>query len=203
MKIFAVGRNYTEHIAELNNERPDNPVIFTKPETAVIKNGDPFYYPSFSKDIHFELEVVLKIAKNGKNIDQRFASKYYEEIALGIDFTARDLQTSLKTKGLPWDLAKGFDGSAPISDFYDKNQFGDLHNLNFSLKQNGEVKQVGDTKLMLFGFDEIVSFISKYFTLKKGDFIFTGTPKGVGPVAIGDKLEGFINDKKLLNVDIK
>ena len=203
MKIFAVGRNYTEHIAELNNERPDNPVIFTKPETAVIKNGDPFYYPSFSKDIHFELEVVLKIAKNGKNIDQRFASKYYEEIALGIDFTARDLQTSLKTKGLPWDLAKGFDGSAPISDFYDKNQFGDLHNLNFSLKQNGEVKQVGDTRLMLFGFDEIVSFISKYFTLKKGDFIFTGTPKGVGPVAIGDKLEGFINDKKLLNVDIK
>ena len=203
MKIFAVGRNYAEHIAELNNERPDQPVIFTKPETAVIKNGNPFYYPSFSQDIHFEVEIVLKISKNGKNIDKRFASKYYDQIALGIDFTARDVQSKLKEKGLPWDLAKGFDGSAPISKFFDKDHFGELNNLEFSLKQNNDIKQEGNTKLMLFDFDTIISFVSKYFTLKKGDFIFTGTPKGVGPVAIGDHLEGFIQDKKLLDVEIK
>jgi len=203
MKIFAVGRNYVAHIEELNNERPDEPVIFSKPETAIIKDGKPFYYPAISNDVHFEVEIVLKICKNGKNIDARFASRYYDEIGLGIDFTARDVQTKLKTKGLPWDLAKGFDGSAPVSAFYPKEHFGDLNALDFSLIQNGEVKQQGNTSLMLFSFDNIVSFVSKYFTLKKGDLLFTGTPKGVGPVTIGDKLEGFITDKKLLDVEIK
>ena len=202
MKIFCVGRNYAEHITELNNERPDSPVIFTKPETSIIKNNKPFFYPDFTKDIHFEVEIVIKISKHGKHIDERFANKYYDELALGIDFTARDLQTHLKGKGLPWDLAKGFDGSAPISDFINKSEF-DLESLNFSLVQNGETKQDGNTSLMLFKIDYIISYLSRHFTLKKGDLIFTGTPKGVGPISIGDKLEGLIEGKKVLEVNVR
>ncbi|MDH5379266.1 MAG: fumarylacetoacetate hydrolase family protein [Cyclobacteriaceae bacterium] len=203
MKVFAVGRNYADHISELQNERPDEPVIFTKPETALIKKNAPFFYPDFSKDIHFEVEIVIRICQAGKNIEERFAHKYYDALALGIDFTARDLQNKLKEKRLPWDLAKGFDGSGPISNFISLSEIEDLKNLNFSLKQNGETKQEGNTSLMLFSFDYIVSFVSKYFTLKKGDLIFTGTPKGVGPVQIGDVLTGYIEDKKMLEVNVK
>ncbi|HEY0770569.1 MAG TPA: fumarylacetoacetate hydrolase family protein, partial [Sphingobacteriaceae bacterium] len=189
MRIFAIGRNYAEHIKELNNERPDEPVIFTKPDTAVIRNNGPFYYPEFSKDIHHEVELVLRISKEGKNIQDKFASKYYDAIGVGIDFTARDLQQKAKEKGLPWDIAKGFNGSAPVSDkFLLVSDFKDLKNINFSLSINGEVRQQGNTSLMLFNFDYIISYLSKFFTLRTGDLIFTGTPKGVGPVQTGDTL---------------
>ena len=202
MKIFGIGRNYAAHIEELNNERPDEPVIFTKPETALLTRNRPFYYPGFSSDIHFEVEILLKICKVGKNIDEKFAHTYYDEIGIGIDFTARDLQSKAKEKGLPWAIAKGFNDSAPISNFVSKKGF-DLQNLNFSLRQNNEVKQQGNTSLMLFSFDYIISYLSKFFLLKKGDIIFTGTPKGVGPIAIGYKLEAFIENEKMLYVDIK
>ena len=203
MKILAIGRNYAEHIKELNNERPDEPVIFTKPDTALLKNGEDFYYPDYSNDIHHEIELVLRVCKVGKNIEERFAHKYYDQIGLGIDFTARDLQTKAKNKGLPWAIAKGFDGSAPISEFLPIKKFNDLQNINFSLKVDGEIKQQGNTSHMLFGFDYMVSYLSKYFTLKTGDLIFTGTPSGVGPINIGQKLEGYIEDEKLLEVNIK
>jgi len=202
MKIIAIGRNYTEHIEELNNERPTEPVIFMKPDTAILRNNQPFFYPEFSQDIHFEVELLLKICKEGKFIQEKFAHKYYEQVGIGIDFTARDLQSKLKEKGLPWEKAKGFNGSAPISDFVDKQNF-DLSNLNFSLQQNGEVKQNGNSSLMLYTFDQIISHVSQFFTLKKGDIIFTGTPKGVGPVTIGDRLEAFIEGNKMLSVEIK
>lgn len=203
MKILAIGRNYADHIKELNNERPDEPVIFTKPDSAILRNGSNFYYPDYSNDIHHEIELVLKICKVGKNIDQKFAHKYYNEIGIGIDFTARDLQQRAKEKGLPWAIAKGFDGSAPLSDFQPITNYKDLNDLNFSLKIDGETKQQGNTSLMLFGFDYIVSYLSKFFTLKKGDLIFTGTPKGVSSIAIGQKLEGYIEDEKLLEINIK
>ncbi|MEP2774108.1 MAG: fumarylacetoacetate hydrolase family protein [Fulvivirga sp.] len=203
MKIFAVGRNYTEHIAELNNERPDEPVIFTKPDTALLKNNQPFYYPDFSKDVHYEVELVLKIGREGKNIQEKFAHKYYDQIGLGVDFTARDLQQKAKEKGLPWDLAKGFNGSAPISVFKPIGDFSDLQDINFRLEVNGEQRQVGNTSLMLFSFDYIVSYLSRFFTLKKGDLIFTGTPKGVGAVNVEDRLEGFIEDEKLLDFVVR
>lgn len=202
MKIIAIGRNYAAHIAELNNEKPAQPVVFMKPDTALLRNNAPFYYPEFSKDIHFEVEILLKINREGKYIDQKFAHKYYSEIGIGIDFTARDLQSQCKEKGLPWEIAKGFNGSAPVSEFISKENFN-LADLNFSLLQNGELKQNGNTSLMLFPFDEIVAYVSQYFTLKKGDIIFTGTPAGVGPIAIGDKLEAYIEEEKLLEVEIK
>jgi acylpyruvate hydrolase len=204
MRIFAIGRNYVEHIKELNNEKPDEPVIFTKPDTAVLKNNSPFFYPDFSKDIHHEVELVLRISKEGKNIQEKFASKYYDGIGVGIDFTARDLQQKAKEKGLPWDIAKGFNGSAPVSDkFLPVGSFADLRNINFSLNINGELKQQGNTSLMLFGFDYIISYLSKFFTLRTGDLIYTGTPKGVGPVKIGDKLSAYIEDEKLLEFEVK
>lgn len=208
MKIIAIGRNYAEHIKELNNERPDEPVIFTKPDTAILKDGEPFYYPDFSQDIHHEVEILLKINKMGKNIEEKFAHKYYDEIGIGIDFTARDIQSKLKAKGLPWDLAKGFNGSAPISDFISKSKFEDLKNLNFHLDikdANGETqtRQQGNTSLMLFSFDSIIAFVSRYFTLKTGDIIFTGTPAGVGPVKVGDKLTAFIEGTQMLEFEVK
>jgi 2-keto-4-pentenoate hydratase/2-oxohepta-3-ene-1,7-dioic acid hydratase in catechol pathway len=203
MKILAIGRNYVEHIKELNNERPDEPVIFTKPDTALVRNNQPFYYPDFSKDIHYEVELVLRLCKMGKNIHEKFAHTYYDAIGLGIDFTARDLQTKAKDKGLPWALAKGFDGSAPVSEFLPLSDFEDINNINFSLHVDGEVKQQGNSSLMLFSFNQIVSYISKFITLRSGDLLFTGTPKGVGPVKIGNILEGYIENKKLLNVEIK
>jgi 2-keto-4-pentenoate hydratase/2-oxohepta-3-ene-1,7-dioic acid hydratase in catechol pathway len=204
MRIFAIGRNYAEHIKELNNERPDEPVIFTKPDTAVLKNNSPFYYPEFSKDVHFEVELVLRISKEGKNIDQKFASRYYDAIGIGIDFTARDLQQKAKEKGLPWDIAKGFNGSAPVSDkFIPVKEIGELSNINFSLKVDGEIKQEGNTSLMLFDFSYIVSYLSKFFTLRTGDLIFTGTPKGVGPVRVGNVLSAYIENEKLLEFEVK
>lgn len=203
MKIIAIGRNYSEHIKELSNEIPEKPVIFLKPDTAVLKNNKPFYIPEFSSEIHYEVEVVIKIAKEGKHIAKKFANNYYDEIGLGIDFTARDLQSQLKSKGLPWELAKSFDNSAPVSEFIPKTEFEDLKNLNFSLKINDEIKQSGNTKDMLHYFDDIISFASEYITLKKGDLIFTGTPSGVGKVNIGDKLTGFIEDRMLLAFEIK
>jgi 2-keto-4-pentenoate hydratase/2-oxohepta-3-ene-1,7-dioic acid hydratase in catechol pathway len=202
MKIFGIGRNYVAHIEELNNERPNEPVIFTMPDTSLLLKNRPFYYPSFSKDIHHEVEIVIKISKVGKNIDENFAHTYYDEIGMGIDFTARDLQQQAKEKGLPWAIAKGFNNASPLSEFVPKNTV-DLENLNFSLKVDGETKQQGNTRLMLFSFDFIISYLSKYFLLKKGDLIFTGTPEGVGPVNIGNRLETFLEDKKMLHVDIK
>jgi 2-keto-4-pentenoate hydratase/2-oxohepta-3-ene-1,7-dioic acid hydratase in catechol pathway len=192
-----------EHIKELNNETPDEPVIFTKPETALLINNRPFYYPDFSSDIHYEVEILLKISKNGKYIDRAFASGYYDEIGIGIDFTARDLQNKAREKGLPWALAKGFNGSAPISKFVPKDRYHDVKNINFSLKSNDTLKQTGNTGLMIYDFEYIISYISRFILLKKGDIIFTGTPQGVGPVQVGDRLEAFVEDEKMLEVEIK
>ena len=203
MKIIAIGRNYSEHAKELNNPIPEKPVLFLKPDTAILKGNKPFYYPSFSTDIHHEIEVVLKICKEGKYIQQKFANKYYEEIGLGIDFTARDLQAYQKEKGLPWEIAKAFDHSAPISEFILKEELGDLKNLSFKLFINDELKQSGNSSGMIFDFDEIIAYASIFFTLKKGDLIFTGTPAGVGPVKIGDQLKGYLNDVELINFEIK
>ncbi|MEJ2883137.1 fumarylacetoacetate hydrolase family protein [Pedobacter sp. GR22-6] len=203
MKIIAIGRNYAAHAKELNNPVPGNPVIFLKPDTAVLKDNKPFYIPDFSSDIHYELEVVLKICKEGKHIAEKFAPKYYEEIGLGIDFTARDIQSLHKEKGLPWELAKAFDNSAAISNFIPKSEIADLQDLEFELKINQERRQLGNTSHMLFSFDYIISFVSRYITLKKGDLIFTGTPEGVGKVKQGDKLEAFMQGKPFLNFDIK
>ncbi|MEO1050578.1 MAG: fumarylacetoacetate hydrolase family protein [Bacteroidota bacterium] len=203
MKIVAIGRNYVDHIKELNNEIPDDPVIFTKPDTAVLKNNSPFYYPDFSKDIHYEVEIVLRICKEGKRVQEKFAHKYYDQIGIGIDFTARDIQNKAKEKGLPWALAKGFNHSAPVSKFLPKEEFSNLGDLNFSLTKNDEVAQEGNTSLMMYSFDAIIAYISTFMTLKQGDMIFTGTPKGVGPIAIGDKLTAYIEDKRMLDVEIK
>lgn len=202
MKIICIGRNYGAHAKELGNEVPDKPVIFCKPDTALLKNNEPFYIPNFSKDIHHEIEVVVKIDKMGKSIAPQFAHKYYSEYTLGIDFTARDLQTELKTKGLPWELAKAFDHSAVIGQFVKKEQV-DLNNLEFSLLKNKEMVQKGNTKDMLFNIDSIISFVSYYFTLKTGDLIFTGTPAGVGAVSIGDHLIGMSGDMEFFNFEVK
>lgn len=203
MKIIAVGRNYAEHIHELNNEQPNDPVIFTKPETAVLRNNEPFFYPDFSTDIHHEVEVLVRIGRAGKHIDEKFAHKYYDGIGIGIDFTARDIQSNLKEKRLPWDLAKGFNGSAPMSAFVPKTDFSDLQNLNFRLDVNGETRQQGNTAMMLFKIDYLIAFVSRYFLLQQGDVLFTGTPAGVGPVQIGDRLTAFLEGQKLLEFDVK
>jgi acylpyruvate hydrolase len=200
MKIICIGHNYAEHVKEMNNPLPKEPVFFMKPETALIKDNQPFYYPDFSKEIHHEVEIVLKINKPGKNISEEFANKYYNEIGIGIDFTARDLQKACKEKGLPWEKAKAFDGSAPIGSFLDKKE---LANIDFHLTVNGQTLQKGNTSDLIFSFDKIISYVSQFITLKTGDLIFTGTPQGVGPVKAGDKLEAFINNKKLLELEIK
>jgi 2-keto-4-pentenoate hydratase/2-oxohepta-3-ene-1,7-dioic acid hydratase in catechol pathway len=203
MKIICIGRNYAAHIEELKNEKPGQPVVFLKPDTALVKGGAPFYYPDFSTNIHHEVELVLKISKEGKYIQPQFAHRYFEEIGLGIDFTARDLQDQCKAKGLPWEIAKAFNGSAPIGDFKSVSEFSDLKNIDFHLEINGEVKQKGNTSLMLFDFATIISYVSQFFTLKKGDLIYTGTPAGVGPVQTGDQLIGFIGNEKMLHVEVK
>ncbi|MCE9540069.1 MAG: fumarylacetoacetate hydrolase family protein [Bacteroidetes bacterium] len=203
MKIICIGRNYAEHAKEMNSVIPTEPVFFLKPDTALIKDNNPFYYPDFSKEIHHEVELVLKINKPGKNIQTQFANKYYDEIGIGIDFTARDIQAECKKNGLPWEKAKAFDGAAPIGKFIDKKQFSDEKNINFHLKINGNNVQEGNTKDLLFSFDAIIAYISKYFTLRTGDLIYTGTPEGVGPVKIGDRLEAFIENQKLLDFEIK
>jgi 2-keto-4-pentenoate hydratase/2-oxohepta-3-ene-1,7-dioic acid hydratase in catechol pathway len=203
MKIICIGRNYADHITELNNERPSEPVIFLKPETAVVLKKFPFVIPEFSQDVHHEVEVLVKINKVGKYIEPKFAHKYYDEIGLGIDFTARDVQSRLKEKGLPWEKAKAFDGSAIISDFLPKKDFSSMENINFELTNNGQIVQSGNTNLMLWKIDEIIAYVSQYFTLKKGDIIFTGTPKGVAAVKEGDVLEGFLEGKSMFKVKVK
>ncbi len=203
MKIICIGRNYTEHIEELKNERPTEPVIFIKPDSAVLPKEQNFYIPEFSNDVHYEVEVLVKIKRVGKHIKEEFAGTYYDEIGLGIDFTARDLQSKLKDKGLPWEKAKGFDGAAVIGKWLPKTNFKDLNNLNFSLVRNGEEVQRGNTSLMLWKIDEIISYVSTFFMLKKGDVIFTGTPAGVGKVSPNDYLSGSLEDKELFKVKIK
>ena len=203
MKVICVGRNYTAHAKELNNAIPTEPVIFLKPDTALIPKRQPFFYPSFSTDVHYEAELVVRINRVGKHIQEKFAHKYYSELSLGIDFTARDLQAKLKEKGLPWEKAKAFDGSAPVGSFLAKKAVGDIADLNFSLKVNDEVRQNGNTADMLFSIDKLIAYISQYFTLKIGDLIFTGTPEGVGPIHKGDHLQGFIAENKVLDLKIK
>jgi len=203
MKIIAVGRNYVDHAKELNNAVPEVPIIFLKPDTAVLKDNRDFYIPEFSNEIHYETEVIIRICKEGKHVSPKFASSYYDAIGLGIDFTARDLQRLHKEKGLPWELAKSFDHSAVVSPFIAKQDFADLQAIDFRLEKNQQISQVGNTQDMLFTFEDLIVFSSKYITLRKGDLIFTGTPVGVGPVAIGDKLEGFLQDKKMFSCQIK
>lgn len=203
MKIIAIGRNYTEHARELNNPVPEQPVIFLKPDTAVLRNNRDFYYPDFSQDIHHEVEIVLGICKEGKHINPKFAHTYYDTIGLGIDLTARDIQREHKEKSLPWELAKAFDGSAPVSELLPKDSFRDIYNISFSLTKNGETVQTGNTKDLIFSFEEILVFVSRYITLRKGDLIFTGTPAGVGPIAIGDYVEGYIGTQRMLHFQVK
>ena len=203
MKIICIGRNYVDHIRELNNAIPGEPVFFLKPDTALLIRNRPFYYPSFSTDIHYELELVLKISKVGKHIQKQFASTYFDEIGLGLDMTARDLQESAKKKSLPWAVAKGFDQSAPIGRFLSKNMFSDFRNINFHLNLNGKNVQNGNSGLMIYSFEDIISHISRYMTFRTGDLIFTGTPAGVGPVKIGDVLEGYIEGERILKCEIK
>lgn len=203
MKIICIGRNYVAHIEELKNETPGNPVVFLKPDTALLKDGAPFFYPDFSKNIHHEAELVLKISKQGKYIQKQFAHRYFNEIGFGIDFTARDLQDQCKAKGLPWEIAKSFNGAAPIGGFKSVGEFEDLKNIDFHLTINGETRQTGNTSMMLFDFGTIIEYVSQFFMLKTGDLIYTGTPAGVGPVQIGDKLEGYIGTEKLLDFEVK
>lgn len=203
MKLICIGRNYTEHIEELKNEKPEDPVIFLKPDTSILIKKQPFFIPDFSDDVHHEVEILIRINRIGKYIDKKFAHKYYDEIGLGIDFTARDLQSKLKAKGLPWEKAKAFDGAAVVGDWVDKSNFDDVNNIDFRLEKNGEVVQKGNTKLMLWKIDEIIEYVSKYFTLKIGDIIFTGTPAGVGAVKAEDQLSGFINNQQFFSIKVK
>jgi 2-keto-4-pentenoate hydratase/2-oxohepta-3-ene-1,7-dioic acid hydratase in catechol pathway len=203
MKIICIGRNYTKHIEELQNERPTEPVIFMKPDSAILLKQHPFVIPEFSNDIHHEIEIIVKISKVGKYIDAKFAHKYYDEISVGIDFTARDLQQQLKEKGLPWEKAKAFDGSAVIGEFVPKTNFNSLENLTFELTKNGNTVQMGNTNFMLWKIDELIAYVSQFFTLKIGDIIFTGTPEGVGLVAPDDILEGFLEGTKLFRIQVK
>ena len=203
MKLICIGRNYTEHIKELENEKPTEPVVFLKPDTAILLKKQPFFIPEFSNDVHHEVEVLVKINRVGKYIDKKFAHKYYNEVGLGIDFTARDLQSQLKEKGLPWEKAKAFDGAAVIGKWLPVSDFKNVDDINFSLQKNDTLVQEGNTSHMLWKIDEIIEYISKYFTLKIGDVIFTGTPSGVGKVVANDKLKGFIEDRELFSITVK
>ncbi|HEY9115449.1 MAG TPA: fumarylacetoacetate hydrolase family protein [Bacteroidales bacterium] len=203
MKIICIGRNYVEHAKELNNPVPEKPVFFMKPDTALLLKNNPFFYPKFTSDLHFETELVLKICKNGRHIEEKFANIYYDEIGIGIDFTARDIQAECKKKGLPWEIAKAFDQSAPMGKFLPISEFKDLGNIHFELKINGETKQNGTSRDMIFSFDKIIAYVSQFVTLRTGDYIFTGTPEGVGPTNIGDHFEAFIEGKKLLSFNVK
>lgn len=203
MKILCIGRNYVKHIEELNNQVPSEPVIFSKPDSALLLKNKPFFIPDFANDFHHEVELVVKINRIGKNIAPQFAHRYYDEVALGIDFTARDLQAELKSKGLPWEKAKAFDGSAVLSPFISKDRFADIQNINFSLEKNNEMVQNGNTAHMIFPIDRIISHVSQFFTLKIGDLIYTGTPEGVGPVAINDRLKGYIEDELMFDFLVK
>jgi len=203
MKLICIGRNYTKHIEELENEKPTDPVVFLKPDTAILLKKQPFFIPDFSDDVHHEVEILVKINKVGKHIDRKFAHKYYDEIGLGIDFTARDLQSQLKAKGLPWEKAKAFDGAAVLGKWLPKSNFDNVNDINFQLHKNGEVVQDGNTNLMLWKIDELIEYVSKYFTLKIGDIIFTGTPAGVGKVIANDKLKGYIENEEMFSITVK
>ncbi len=204
MKIICVGRNYVAHVKELNSEMPDEPVLFMKPDSALLRNNDPFYIPEWSSDLHHEVELVVKICKVGKNIEKKFATRYYKEIGLGIDFTARDVQNALKDKGLPWEKSKAFDFSAVIcKEFTPVSSLTDKNDIKFRLDINGKTVQEGSSALMIYPIDEIITHVSKYFTLKIGDLIYTGTPAGVGPVKIGDRLEGFLGNEKSFDFWVK
>jgi acylpyruvate hydrolase len=203
MKIFCIGRNYSEHTKELNNETPESPVVFMKPATALLKDNQPFFYPEWTKDLHYETELVLRVCKQGKYIKEKFASTYYDQIGLGIDFTARDLQAYQKSKGLPWEIAKAFDNSAVISPLKSIEAFNKENGIAFSMKKNGTEVQRGNSTQMLYSFDTIIVYISQFFTLQQGDLIYTGTPAGVGAVQIGDKLEGFLEEEKVFECEIK
>jgi 2-keto-4-pentenoate hydratase/2-oxohepta-3-ene-1,7-dioic acid hydratase in catechol pathway len=203
MKLICIGRNYTEHIKELENEKPVNPVVFLKPDTSILLKKHPFFIPYFSNDVHHEVEILIKINRIGKHIDKKFAHKYYDEISLGIDFTARDLQNELKAKGLPWEKAKAFDGAAVIGKWISKTNFKNIDDINFSLYKNETSVQQGNTNLMLWKIDELIEYVSKYFTLKIGDIIFTGTPAGVGKVVANDKLKGYIENQELFSIIVK
>ena len=203
MKIICIGSNYVAHAGELNNEVPDKPVFFLKPDSALVIANRPFFYPEFSKDVQYELEVVIRIKRLGRSIEEKYAHRYYNEIALGVDFTARDLQAEQKKKGLPWEIAKGFDYSAPISEFFPLDKYGDIHNLSFRLDVNGRTVQDGSTSLMIFSFEKIIAYVSRFMTLKTGDLIYTGTPAGVGPVAINDRLEAYLEGEKLMDFPVK
>ena len=203
MKIFCIGRNYVDHAKELNNPVPKQPMVFSKYPTALLHKGKPFFYPEFSENIHYEAEVVLKMCRNGKYIQEEFAHKYFEEITIGIDFTARDLQSKLKEKGHPWEIAKSFNGSAPIGQFIPLDSLEDSKNIHFDLKKNGEAVQIGETKDLIFPFSKLIAHISQFFLIGKGDLIFTGTPAGVGPVVIGDYLEGSIEGERLLQCEVR
>jgi acylpyruvate hydrolase len=203
MKIICIARNYVAHAHELNNEVPGDPVFFLKPDSALVTANRPFFYPDFSKDVQYELEVVIRINRLGKSIKEQYAGRYYNEVALGVDFTARDLQTEHKKKGLPWEIAKGFDYSAPVSKFFPLAHFGDIHHLSFRLDLNGKTVQEGNTSLMIFSFEKIIAYASRFMTLKTGDMIFTGTPAGVGQVAVNDRLEAYLEGKKLMDFPVK
>ncbi|RLD88840.1 MAG: 2-hydroxyhepta-2,4-diene-1,7-dioate isomerase [Bacteroidetes bacterium] len=203
MKIICIGRNYIDHAKELNNPVPEKPVFFMKPDTALLLKHNPFFYPDFSNNVHYETELVVKIDRNGRHIEEKFAHKYYNEIGIGIDFTARDLQAEAKKKGLPWEIAKAFDQAAPLGSFLPKSRFEDLNNINFSLKINDELRQQGNSKDMIFTFDAIIAYVSRFVTLRTGDLIFTGTPQGVGPTKINDHFEAFIEEEKLLAFNVK
>lgn len=203
MKIICIGRNYVKHIEELQNERPEEPVVFLKPDSAILLKQHPFVIPEFTDEVHHEVEILVKINKVGKYIELKFAHNYYDEIGLGIDFTARDLQVKLKEKGLPWEKAKAFDGSAVIGNFYSKSDYNSVDNIEFKLVKNGEIVQLGNTSHMLWKIDELIAHVSQFFTLKKGDIIFTGTPEGVAAVKPNDILEGFIKDKKSFRIQVK
>lgn len=203
MKIIAIGQNYIEHNKELNSPHPSEPVVFMKPDSALLKNNKPFFIPDFTEDLHYETELIVRINRLGKNIAPKFANRYYSEIGLGVDFTARDLQRKLKDAGKPWEIAKAFDNSAVIGDFLPVSELGDVQNIRFSMNLNGNTVQNGNSKDMIFPIDELIAYVSKFFTLKIGDILFTGTPVGVGKVAVGDRLEGFIFDKKMFDFKVK
>ena len=203
MKIICIGRNYAKHIEELENEKPENPVIFLKPDSAILAKNQPFFIPPFSNDIHYEVEILVKINKVGKYIESKFAHKYYDEIGLGIDFTARDIQNDCKEKGLPWEKAKAFDGSAVVGSFLPKESLGDLNNLSFTLHKNDQLVQDGNTRAMLWKIDELIAYVSQFFTLKKGDILFTGTPAGVGKISENDVLVGAIHQQKVFSIKVK
>jgi 2-keto-4-pentenoate hydratase/2-oxohepta-3-ene-1,7-dioic acid hydratase in catechol pathway len=203
MKIICIGRNYVAHAKELNHDVPAQPVFFMKPDSALVIDNRPFFYPDFSTNVHHELEVVIRIDRLGRSIEEQFANRYFSEVALGVDFTARDLQDEMKKKGLPWEIAKGFDYSAPVSQFFPVSKFRDIHDLSFRLDLNGTTVQDGKTSLMIFSFEKIIAYVSRFMTLKTGDLIFTGTPAGVGPVSVNDRLEAYLEGEKLMDFPVK